>query len=134
MRKPRKKKEQPAALEGGDAEVKGDDEKVGDKGIDGLERAERSEGSDSDSKSSIMLTVSNTGGGTLHWAIAAPSEVWITLSQREGNTTSESAKIDVRIDREQAPAGLQQVKIVVTGDGEARQEVTLLANITKPKI
>jgi hypothetical protein len=87
-----------------------------------------------ETSSSQLITVSNTGGGTLHWSIAAPSEGWIELSQREGNTTGEAARIDVRIDREKAPAGRQQVTLVVTGDGGARQEVGLVAMILRPTL
>lgn len=76
----------------------------------------------------------NAGGGMLHWTMTAPSEGWVTLSQREGNTADKAARIDVRINREKAPAGQQQVTLVVTGDGGARQEVVLVAMITRPEL
>ncbi len=60
-----------------------------------------------------------------------PSEGWVTLSQREGNTTTEPATIDVRIDRDKAPAGQQQILLLVISEG-GQQAVTLKANIRRP--
>jgi tol-pal system beta propeller repeat protein TolB len=85
-----------------------------------------------ESSNSLLLTVSNTGGGSLHWSIATPSEGWITLSQREGNTTTEPVKVDVRIDRGNTPPGRHEVKLVVTGAEGGRQEITLTATVTRP--
>lgn len=85
----------------------------------------------SEDKNSLALTINNSGTGELHWEIRAPSEGWISLSRLEGNTTTQAATIDVRIDREKAPAGQQEVKLVVTSDG-GQQEVVLRATIRRP--
>lgn len=82
-------------------------------------------------RSSLSLTIRNTGSGVLHWIIQVPSEGWVKLSQREGNTTTEPATIDVRIDRDKAPAGQQQILLLVISEG-GQQAVTLKAGIHRP--
>jgi hypothetical protein len=85
-----------------------------------------------EASNSLLLTVSNAGGGSLHWSMATPSEGWIFLSRREGNITREPLQVDVRIDRENAPIGRQEVKLAVTSAEGGRQEITLIAMITEP--
>jgi formylglycine-generating enzyme required for sulfatase activity len=94
-------------------------------------RVEPTELAFGEASTSLVLTVANSGSGSLHWSVAAPSEGWITLSQREGTTTSEAARVDVRIDREKAPRGQAQATLVVTADGGARQEVRLSATVQR---
>lgn len=87
-----------------------------------------------ETNTSQFLTISNTGSGTLHFSIEVPSEGWITVSQREGNITNEPLAIDVRIDREKAPSGQQQVTIVITAEQGGRQEVTVRATIHREAV
>jgi hypothetical protein len=85
-----------------------------------------------ETNNSQMLTISNAGGGFLHYSISAPSEGWIVFSLREGTIGREPRQIDVRIDRENAPSGRQEVTLVVASSEGGRQEITLIAVITEP--
>jgi len=84
-----------------------------------------------ETNTSQFLTISNSGSGTLHFSIEVPSEGWISVSQREGNITNEPVGIDVRIDREKAPTGQQEVIIVITAEQGGRREVIVRANIRR---
>ncbi len=82
-----------------------------------------------ETKTSDFVTISNTGSGTLHWSIEVPSEGWIRVSQRDGNITNEPVAVEVRIDREKAPVGQQQVTLVVTAEQGGHKEITVKATI-----
>ena len=82
---------------------------------------------------SLSLTIENAGSGILDFRIQIPSEGWITLSQTEGTVVNTPLSVDVRIDREKAPVGEQEVKLVVTAL-RVRQEVTLRATILQPGV
>ncbi|MBT4503864.1 MAG: hypothetical protein HOC74_39390, partial [Gemmatimonadetes bacterium] len=84
-----------------------------------------------ETNTSQFLTISNSGSGTLHFSIEVPSEGWISVSQREGNITNEPVGIDVRIDREKAPVGQQEVIVVITAEQGGRREVIVRANIRR---
>ena len=87
-----------------------------------------------DDDKSRILTISNAGTGTLHFSIEVPSEGWITVSKREGNITNEPLAVDVSIDRQKAPAGQQEVTIVITAEQGGRKEVILKALISRPEL
>ena len=79
-------------------------------------------------RTSLSLTIENTGSGILNFHIQIPSEGWITLSQTDGTVVNTPLSVDVRIDREKAPVGDQEVKLVITAL-RVRQEVTVRASI-----
>ena len=79
-------------------------------------------------RTSLSLTIENTGSGILNFHIQIPSEGWITLSQTDGTVVNTPLSVDVRIDREKAPVGEQEVKLVITAL-RVRQEVTVRASI-----
>jgi len=83
-------------------------------------------------RTSLPLTIRNPGAGALNFSIEAPQEGWITLSQTQGRITSSPITIDVRIDRDSAPTGDQEVTLIVTADPNQRIEVTLKAGIRRP--
>ena len=84
-------------------------------------------------RTSLSMTIANTGSGTLNFQIQAPSEGWIDLSHYNGIVVNEPVTVEVRIDREKAPVGDQEVKLVVTAL-EARAEVTVRASIRRPGV
>ena len=84
-----------------------------------------------ETNTSQFLTVTNSGTGVLNFTIEVPNEGWITVSQRQGSITNQPLAVDVRIDREKAPVGQQDIKLVVTGPNAARVEVTLRATIRR---
>ena len=86
-----------------------------------------------DTQNSLLLTISNTGAGLLHWSIEVPSEGWISVSQREGNITNEPINVDVRIDRSTAPVGEQEVELVISAQ-DSTKTVVLRATIRRPGI
>ena len=47
-----------------------------------------------ETSTSIVLTVINSGGGTLYWSIDVPSEGWVDVSRREGNITNVPAPVE----------------------------------------
>ena len=82
-------------------------------------------------RTSLSLTIENTGSGILNFHIQIPSEGWITVSQTDGTVVNTPLSVDVRIDREKAPVGDQEVKLVITAL-RVRQEVTVRASIFQP--
>ena len=85
-----------------------------------------------ETSTSIVLTIINSGGGTLLWNIDVPSEGWIDVSRREGNITNVPAPVDVTIDRDRAPSGQHEIIMVVTAEQGGRVEVTIKATIDRP--
>ncbi len=79
--------------------------------------------------SSLSLSLRNAGSGILSWSLEPPSEDWISVSPREGQTTNVPAYIEVRIDRQQAPAGPQEATLVLTTPQGERREVRVRADI-----
>ena len=79
-------------------------------------------------RTSLSLTIENTGSGFLKFQIQIPSEGWITLSQTDGTVVNTPLSVDVRIDREKAPVGDQEVKLVITAL-RVRLEVAVRASI-----
>ena len=87
-----------------------------------------------ETETSNVLTISNTGSGVLIWEIEAPFE-WVSVSQLKGETSpNKPTTVVVRIDREKAPAGEREVRLIVTGEGGGRKEITLRATIRRPPI
>lgn len=84
-----------------------------------------------DARVSLPLTISNIGSGVLNWSLQLSSEGWISASQTNGTVVNTPATIDIRIDRQKAPAGLQQVRLVVTGGG-GQVDIILKASISRP--
>ena len=84
------------------------------------------------SRSNTQLTISNEGSGTLHWKVAVPTEGWVTAVPSEGIITNEPSTITITIYREKAPAGDQEVRLVVTAEAGGRQEILLRATIERP--
>lgn len=82
-------------------------------------------------RTSLSLTIENTGSGILNFHIQIPSEGWITVSQTDGTVVNTPLSVDVRIDRDKAPVGDQEVKLVFTAL-RVRQEVTVRASILQP--
>ena len=78
---------------------------------------------------SQSLTISNAGGGILHFSIEVPTGGWVIVSQREGSITNGSVIIDVRIDRETYPSGHQETIMVITTEKGGRKEVVVRASI-----
>ncbi|NKB67896.1 MAG: hypothetical protein GKR89_12615 [Candidatus Latescibacteria bacterium] len=87
-----------------------------------------------DTRTSLSFTITNAGSGTLDFSVQVPSEGWISLSQTNGIAVNNPVAVEVRIDREKAPTGTQEVKLVVTGALGARQEITLRALISRPAV
>ncbi|MEW6756224.1 MAG: hypothetical protein AB1505_35410 [Candidatus Latescibacterota bacterium] len=79
-----------------------------------------------DSRNSITVTVSNGGTGSFHWVLTIPSEGWITVNRQDGTVINSPMDVEVRIDREKAPAGTQEIRLTITGAG-ATQEITVRA-------
>ena len=82
-------------------------------------------------RTSLSFTIENTGSGILNFHIQIPSEGWITVSQTDGTVVNTPLSVDVRIDREKAPVGDQEVKLVITAL-RVRLEVTVRASILQP--
>lgn len=76
-------------------------------------------------RNSLTLTISNAGTGILDWQIQVPSEGWVSVNQASGTVVNTPVNIDVRVNREKAPAGEQEVKLVVTGGDGSRREVII---------
>ena len=84
-------------------------------------------------RTSLSLTIGNTGSGILNFHIQIPSEGWITVSQTDGTVVNTPLSVDVRIDREKAPVGDQEVKLVITAL-RVRLEVTVRASVLQPGV
>ena len=76
------------------------------------------------------LSIDNVGGGELEWSIWAPSMEWISVEGTSGTVENGPVTVEVRIDRETAPAGRQWVALMVS-DGAERREVPLMAFISR---
>ena len=76
------------------------------------------------------LSIDNAGGGVLEWSIWAPSMEWISIERTRGTVENGPVTVEVRIDRESAPAGIQWIALVVNGGAE-RREIPLRAFISR---
>ena len=79
---------------------------------------------------SLSLSIDNAGGGVLEWSIWVPSKEWISIERTSGTVENGPVAIEVRIDRETAPAGRQWIVLVVNSGAE-RREIPLLAFISR---
>jgi len=84
-----------------------------------------------ETNTSLFLTIDNKGSGVLNWSIQAPSEEWISVDQDSGTVIDAPLAVEVRIDRNTAPAGRQRVALEVTGGAE-KKEVILIASVSRP--
>lgn len=78
----------------------------------------------------LPLTIANDGGGALHWFIQLPSGGWVSVSQDSGSVVDAPITVAVNIDRKRAPAGFQQLALIVIGIN-GRQEIPLTALISE---
>jgi formylglycine-generating enzyme required for sulfatase activity len=76
------------------------------------------------------LSIDNVGGGVLEWSIWVPSKEWVAVERTSGTVEKGPVTVEVRIDREMAPAGRQWMALVVN-DGTERREVPLIAFISR---
>jgi len=76
------------------------------------------------------LSIDNVGGGVLEWSIWVPSKEWVAVERISGTVENGPVTVEVRIDREMAPAGRQWMALVVK-DGAERREVPLIAFINR---
>ena len=86
-----------------------------------------------ETRNSLTLTISNTGTGSFNWSITVPSEGWIELNRYDGTVVNRPMEVDVRIDREKAPSGQHEIRLVVTGAGTTK-EITLRATIRREAV
>ncbi|HUV31438.1 MAG TPA: right-handed parallel beta-helix repeat-containing protein [Acidobacteriota bacterium] len=62
------------------------------------------------------LTIINSGGGTLNWAVSDDRE-WISVAPPGGSTTSETDDVIVTVDRGDLEPGLYEGTVTVESDG-----------------
>lgn len=83
--------------------------------LSGTLQFEAYEGDDPDA---LDLTVTNDGGGTLHWTASA-NQVWVTLSPASGDVASGSADVvGVEVDASGLSAGTHAATITVSGNAD----------------
>jgi hypothetical protein len=83
--------------------------------LSGTLEFEAYEGDDPDA---AELTVSNVGGGTLHWTASA-DQAWVTLASASGDLTSGSdATVGVEVDGSGLSAGTHTAVISVSGNAD----------------
>ena len=74
------------------------------------------------------LSLKNVGGNRLDFVIESPVD-WLTLSLTRGSLDTETAEIDVRLDRDKAPLGDHAVALVISTGAGDRHEVPIRATI-----
>jgi hypothetical protein len=83
---------------------------------------------------SMGLVIDNLGSGVLSWRIQVPSEGWIDVIPDNGAVVNDPVSVEVRIDRERAPEGLQDHSLVVTGSLGGHEVIILRAMVTPPEL
>ncbi len=74
------------------------------------------------------LSLKNVGGNHLDFVIESPVD-WLTLSLTRGSLDTETAEIDVSLDRDKAPLGDHAVALVISTGAGDRHEVPIRATI-----
>jgi len=82
---------------------------------------------------SKLLTIKNTGTGTLRWKITVPSEGWLTATPREGDVAEQAKTVNIEIDRTDLACGAHDAELVITSNGGTKT-VTMTEKTECPSI
>lgn len=68
-------------------------------------------------KSSLDLTIDNTGTGILSWEVSNPNSEWLTLSPKSGDVSDQAQIVNANLHRGKMPFGYQDWTVTFSSNG-----------------
>lgn len=80
---------------------------------------------------SLTFAITNTGSGTLSWAVT-DDQSWLSADPASGTTTTESDIVTVTVDRTTLTPGDYTGSVTITPDGDSAQSVAIQMSVPQP--